>query len=211
MLKQRGEKTANGKWSTPTAERNKGPILDVLARVLPRRGLVLEIASGTGQHVLHFAKALSDLTWQPSDPDAELRESIALRVREEQLANITSPIDLDVTALPWPLQTADAVVAINLVHVAPWPATTLALFEGARALLSTEHVLFLYGPYRRFGRHTSESNAQFDLVLRAQNPEWGLRDMEAVADIAAGAGFVLAETVAMPNNNFSLVFKRREG
>jgi hypothetical protein len=211
MLKQHGEKAANGKWSTPSAERNRGPILDVLARVLPRHGLMLEIASGTGQHVVHFAKALSDLTWQPSDPDAELRESIALRVREEQLANINSPIDLDVTRLPWPLQTADAMVAINLIHVAPWPATTLALFEGARALLSTEHVLFLYGPYRRFGRHTSESNAQFDLELRAHNPEWGLRDMEAVSDVAAGAGFVLAETVEMPTNNFSLVFKRREG
>lgn len=211
MLKQHGEKAANGKWSTPSAERNKDPILDVLARVLPRHGLMLEIASGTGQHVVHFAKTLSDLTWQPSDPDAELRESIALRVREEQLANINSPIDLDVTKLPWPLQTADAVVAINLIHVAPWPATTLALFEGARALLSTEHVLFLYGPYRRFGRHTSESNAQFDLELRAHNPEWGLRDMEAVSDVAAGAGFVLAETVEMPTNNFSLVFKRREG
>ena len=211
MLKQRGERTANGKWSIPAAERNKGPILDVLARVLPRHGLILEIASGTGQHVVHFAKALSDLTWQPSDPDAELRESIALRVREERLANVNSPIDLDVTALPWPLQTADAVVAINLIHVAPWPATTRALFEGARALLSTEHVLFLYGPYRRFGRHTAESNARFDLELRANNPEWGLRDMEAVSGVAAGAGFVLAETVEMPTNNFSLVFKRREG
>ena len=100
MLKQHGEKTASGKWSTPSAERNKGPILDVLARVLPRRGLVLEIASGTGQHVLYFAKALSDLTWQPSDPDAELRESIALRIREKQPANVSSPIDLDVIKLP---------------------------------------------------------------------------------------------------------------
>jgi len=132
MLKQRGEKTADGKWSASSAERNKGPILDVLARVLPRRGLVLEIASGTGQHVVHFAKALPDLTWQPSDPDAELRESIALRVREEQCANIKSPIDLDVTRLPWPLQTADAVLAINMIHVAPWSATP-ALFEGAKA------------------------------------------------------------------------------
>jgi len=210
MLKQRGEKTADGKWSTPSAERNKDPILDVLARVLPRRGVMLEIASGTGQHVVHFAKALPDLTWQPSDPDAELRESIALRVREEQRAKINSPIDLDVTKLPWPLPTADAVVAVNLIHVAPWSAT-LALFEGARALLSTEHVLFLYGPYRRFGRHTSESNAQFDHDLRAHNPEWGLRDLEAVSDVAAGAGFVLAETVEMPANNFSLVFKRLEG
>jgi cyclopropane fatty-acyl-phospholipid synthase-like methyltransferase len=208
MLKQYGEKTADGKWSSPSAERNKGPILDVLARVLPRRGLVLEIASGTGQHVVHFAKALPDLTWQPSDPDPELRESIALRVSEEQATNINRPIDLDVTKLPWPLQTADAVVAINMIHVAPWSAT-LALFEGAKALLSSEQVLFLYGPYRRHGRHTSESNAQFDLALRARSPEWGLRDMEAVSDVADGAGFALAEIVEMPANNFSLVFKRR--
>jgi uncharacterized protein DUF938 len=208
MLKQRGEKTADGKWSIPAAERNKGPILDVLARVLPRRGLVLEIASGTGQHVVHFAKALPDLTWQPSDPDAELRESVALRLGEEHLANVNSPIDLDVTKLPWPLPTADAVVAINLTHVAPWSAT-LALFEGAKALLSTEHVLFLYGPYRRYGHHTSEGNAQFDLDLRSQNTEWGLRDLEAVSDTAACAGFRLAEIVEMPAHNFTLVFKRR--
>src|ERR1041384_3525192 len=210
MLKQRGQKTPDGKWSAPSAERNKGPILDVLARVLPRRGLVLEIASGTGQHVVHFAKALPGLTWQPSDPDAELRESVALRLREEPRANVNSPIELDVTRLPWPLQTADAVLAINMIHVAPWSAT-LALFEGAKALLSTEQVLFLYGPYRRFGRHTSESNARFDLDLRAQSPEWGLRDLEAVSEVAAGAGFALAETVEMPANNFSLIFKRREG
>ena len=210
MLKQRGERTADGKWSTPSAERNKDPILDVLARVLPRRGLVLEIASGTGQHVVHFAKALPDLTWQPSDADAELRESIALRVREEQRANINSPIELDVTKVPWPVHAADAVMAINLIHVAPWSAT-LTLFQGARAVLSAEHVLFLYGPYRRFGQHTSDSNAQFDLDLRAHDPQWGLRDLEAVSDVAAGAGFVLAETVEMPANNLSLVFKRLEG
>ena len=208
MLKQYGEKTADGKWSSPSAERNKGPILDVLARVLPRRGLVLEIASGTGQHVVHFARVLPDLTWQPSDPDPELLESIALRVSEEQATNINRPIDLDVTKLPWPLQAADAVVAINMIHVAPWSAT-LALFEGAKALLSTGHVLFLYGPYRRHGRHTSESNAQFDLALRARSPDWGLRDLEAVSDVAEGAGFALAEIVEMPANNFSLVFKRR--
>ena len=211
MLRQRGEKLADGKWFIPAAERNKSPILDVLARVLPRQGVVLEIASGTGQHVIHFAKALSELTWQPSDPDAELRESIALRVRAEQLANVNPPIELDVTRLPWPLRTAvDAVVCINLIHVAPWSATR-ALFAGASTVLSAEHVLFLYGPYRRFGHHTSESNTQFDLDLRAHNPEWGLRDLEAVSDVAAGAGLVLAETVEMPANNFSLVFKRREG
>ena len=210
MLKQRGEKTADGKWSIPAAERNKDPILGVLARVLPSRGLVLEVASGTGQHVMHFAEALSGLTWQPSDPDAELRESIALRIREERRANVNWPIDLDVTKHPWPLHTADAVVAINMIHVAPWSAT-LALFEGAKALLSTEHVLVLYGPYRRFGQHTSESNAQFDLDLRVHKPEGGLRDMEAVSDVAAGTGFILAETVQMPANNLTLVFKRHEG
>ena len=210
MLKQRGERTADGKWSTPSAERNKGPILGVLAHVLPGRGLVLEVASGTGQHVVHFAKALPGLTWQPSDPDAELRESIALRIQEERVANVNWPIDLDVTKLPWPLQTADAVVAINLVHVAPWSAT-LALFEGAKALLSTQGALFLYGPYRRFGRHTSQSNAQFDLDLRAHKSEWGLRDLEAMLDVAACTGFALAEMVEMPANNFSLIFKRHEG
>ena len=210
MLKQWGEKTADGKWSIPAAERNKGPILEVLARVLPERGVVLEVASGTGQHVLHFAKALSELTWQPSDPDAELRQSIAQRVEEERLANVNLPIDLDVARLPWPLQAADAVLCINMIHVAPWSAT-LALLEGAKALLPLQHVLYLYGPYRRYGRHTSESNAQFDSDLRAQNPEWGLRDLEAVSDVAGRAGFVLAEIVDMPANNFSLVFKRREG
>ena len=209
-LSNEAKRQPTGNGLLPAAERNKDPILDVLARVLPSRGLVLEVASGTGQHVMHFAEALSDLTWQPSDPDAELRESIALRIREERRANVNWPIDLDVTKLPWPLQTADAVVAINLIHVAPWSAT-LALFEGAKALLSTEHVLFLYGPYRRFGHHTSQSNAQFDLDLRAHNPEWGLRDLEAVSDVATGTGFVLAETVEMPANNFSLVFRRREG
>jgi hypothetical protein len=207
MLKQLGAKAASGKWSSPAAERNKGPILEVLARVLPRSGLVLEIASGTGQHVVHFAKGLPGLTWQPSDPDAELRESIALRVREEQLPNVNGAIALDVTQLPWPLQSADAVLAINMIHVAPWSATQ-ALFEGAKALLSAGQVVFLYGPYRRFGDHTSPSNAQFDLDLRARDPEWGVRDLEAVSDVAAGAGFTLAETVEMPANNFSLVFQR---
>ena len=210
MLRQRGEMQADGTWFISAAERNKGPILDILARVLPRRGVVLEIASGTGQHVIHFARALSRLTWRPSDSDAELRDSIAWRVRDEQLANVNPPIDLDVTRPPWPLQTADAAVCINMIHVAPWSAT-LALFEGAKALLPAQHVLFLYGPYRRFGGHTSESNAQFDSDLRAHNSDWGLRDLEAVSEVAARASFVLAEIVEMPANNFSLVFERREG
>jgi hypothetical protein len=168
---------------------------------------VLEIASGTGQHVIHFAKALPELTWQPSDADADLRNSIAVRVREERLANVKPAINLDVTVLPWPLQSADAALCINMIHVAPWSAT-LALFEGASALLATGSVLFMYGPYRRFGAHTSEGNAKFDSDLRATNPEWGVRDMEAVIEVAARAGFVQKEVVDMPANNFSLVFER---
>ena len=207
MLRQYGEKRSDGKWFLASAERNKGPILDVLARVLPKRGVVLEVASGTGQHVIHFARALSGLTWQPSDPDPELCESIARHAGEEKLANVNAPVELDVIRLPWPLQTADAVVCINMIHVAPWSAT-LALFEGARELLPAQRVLFLYGPYRRHGQHTSKSNEQFDSDLHAQNSDWGLRDLEAVSETATSSGFVLTEIVDMPANNFSLIFKR---
>ena len=209
MLKQRGEKQPDGKWFTPSAERNKDPILHLLTRVLPSRGVVLEIASGTGQHLIHFAKALSGLTWQPSDADAELRKSIALRIAEERLANVKTPIALDVMRRPWPLVAAEAVVCINLIHVAPRSATQ-ALFDGAKTLLPGGSVLFLYGPYRRFGQHTSPSNERFDSDLRAHDPEWGLRDMEDVSEVALARGFVLQEVVEMPANNFSLVF-RREG
>ena len=202
-----GEKQADGKWFFPSAERNKDPILEVLRRTLPGRGLVLEVSSGTGQHVVHFAKALPGLAWQPSDPDAELRASIARRIREEGLANVEPPVDLDVTRFPWPVQAADAVACINMIHIAPWSAT-LALFEGAHALLAAGHVLFLYGPYRRFGEHTSQGNEQFDRDLRARNPEWGVRDLEAVSEVAAAFAFTLAEVVEMPANNLSLVFKR---
>jgi len=207
MLKQRGEKQADGKWFTSSAERNKDPILHLLTRVLPPRGVVLEIASGTGQHLIHFAKALSGLTWQPSDSDAELRKSVGLRIEEERLANAKTPIELDVMRHPWPLVAAEAVVCINLIHVAPWSATQ-ALFDGAKTLLPGGHVLFLYGPYRRFGRHTSPSNERFDSDLRAHDPEWGLRDIEDVSEVALARGFVLSEIVEMPANNFSLVFKR---
>jgi SAM-dependent methyltransferase len=195
------------KWTTPAAERNKGPILEVLTRVLPARGLALEIASGTGQHVVHFAKSLSGWTWQPSDPDPEARESIALRVAEAQLPNLRAPLELDVCQLPWPVPTADAVVCINMIHIAPWRATR-ALFEGAQALLQKDCVLLLYGPYRRLDRPTAPSNEQFDADLRARDPEWGLRNIEAVSEVAHSGGFALTEIVDMPANNLSLVFKK---
>lgn len=206
-MPKHGERRIDGQWFSAPAERNKAPIAEVLARVLPDAGLVLEIASGTGQHVAHFAKAFPGLTWQPSDADPELREAVASRIREEQLANVMPPIELDVTRRPWPLQAADALICINMIHIAPWSAT-LALFDGAKALLPPKHVLFTYGPYRRHGRHTSESNAQFDADLRARNPKWGVRDLEAVSEVADRAGFTLNEIVEMPANNLSLVFQR---
>jgi SAM-dependent methyltransferase len=208
MLKVLGDRLEDGRWFTASADRNKGPILAVLERVLPASGLVLEIGSGTGQHVAHFARALPGLTWQPSDPDPEFRKSVAKWIAAERLANIQAPADLDVGSVPWPVSRADAVLSINMIHVAPWPATP-ALLDGASAILSGGGVLFLYGPYRRLGAHTAPSNAAFDASLRAQDPEWGLRDLEAVVELAGAAGFELAEVVEMPANNFSVVFRKR--
>jgi SAM-dependent methyltransferase len=204
MLKAVGQKLDNGRWLTASADRNKGPILALLKRVLPPTGLVLEIGSGTGQHVVHFAKALPKLTWQPSDPDAAFRKSIRSWVELENLGNVRAPLELDVCSLPWPVTHADAVLCINMIHVAPWAATE-ALLTGAKGVLIGGGVLFLYGPYRRFGRHTAPSNEAFDVQLRASDPAWGLRDLEAVVELAGTTGFELAEVVDMPANNFSVV------
>jgi hypothetical protein len=200
-----GTDRGGGKRFAQSADRNKDPILDVLRRVLPARGRVLEIASGTGQHVVHFARALPELEWQPTDVDPELRESVACWVRDEGLANIRAPIALDVRDHPWAVEAVDAIVCINMIHVAPWEST-LALFAGAGAL--APKVVFLYGPYRRIGQHTAPSNAQFDQSLKANDPSWGVRDLEAVEGAANTNGFALTEVVAMPANNFSVVFSR---
>ena len=204
MLKAVGQKLDNGRWFTASAERNKGPILALLERILPHSGLVLEIGSGTGQHVAHFAKALPELTWQPSDSDAAFRESIRLWVGSENLGNVRAPVDVDVCRFPWPVIHADAVLCINMIHVVPWTATE-ALLRGAKDVLIRGGVLFLYGPYRRFGRHTAPSNEAFDVQLRASDPAWGLRDLESVVELAGTTGFELAEVVDMPANNFSIV------
>jgi hypothetical protein len=192
--------------SAPAADRNKGPILDVLARVLPESGLACEIASGTGQHVVHFAAALPRLTWQPTELDARLHPSIAAWIAHTGLPNVLPPLHLDVCE-EWPLAKADAVLCINMIHIAPW-AATLALLRGASRVLPARGVLFLYGPYRRFGAHTAPSNEAFDADLRATNPEWGLRDMETVVEIAAQEGLALIDVVPMPANNFSVVLRR---
>jgi len=207
MLKVLGDRLEDGRWFTPSADRNKGPILAVLERVLPRTGFVLEIGSGTGQQIAHFARALPHLTWQPSDPDAEFRESVRQWITLEQLGNVRAPLELDVFRHPWPVVRADAIVCINMIHVAPWAATE-ALLSGAKDVLPDDGVLFLYGPYRRFGRHSAKSNATFDAQLRAQDPEWGLRDLEAVVELAGAAGLALDEVVDMPANNFSVILRK---
>jgi SAM-dependent methyltransferase len=209
MLKFAGTQLGDGRWFTQSAERNKEPILTVLRRVLPSSGRVLEIASGTGQHVVHFAAALPWLEWQPSDADPELRESVRRRIDAARLGNVRAPIDLEVCRVPWPVARADAVICINMIHVAPWQAAE-ALLAGAAALLGAGGVLFLYGPYRRHGGHTAPSNEAFDAQLRATDPAWGLRDMEAVVERASDAGLDLAEIVDMPANNFSVVFRKRD-
>ena len=199
-----GEERGGGKRFAQSADRNRDPILEVLQRALPAEGLVLEIGSGTGQHVTHFARALPGLEWQPSDMDPELRRSVECWIRDEQLGNIRGPIALDVQERPWPVARADAVVCINMIHVAPW-ASTLALFDGARSIGAS--VVFLYGPYRRFGAHTAPSNEQFDASLKANDPAWGVRDLEAVDEVAKANGYRLDDATPMPANNFSVVFR----
>jgi len=191
----------------PATDRNREPILAVLRRVLPPSGTVLEIASGTGQHAVYFAAALPGVTWQPSDPEAAARDSVAAWTAHTGLANVLPPLDLDVRREPWGIDRADAIVCINMVHISPWAATE-ALFAGAGRLLGPGGVLYLYGPYRRDGAHTAPSNAAFDAQLRATDPGWGVRDMEAVIALGAAQGLSCEAPVPMPANNFSLVFRR---
>ncbi|CAN7672888.1 DUF938 domain-containing protein [Paraburkholderia sp. SIMBA_054] len=198
----------NLRQHAPSAERNREPILAVLERVLPATGTVLEIASGTGQHAIHFAAALPHLVWQPSDLDDEARASIAAWTAHSGLDNVRPPLALDVRDASWGIEAAAAIVCINMIHISPW-ASAQALIGGAGRLLGPGGVLFLYGPYRRGGAHTAPTNAAFDEQLQRRNPAWGVRDMEAVVALADAAGFDADEPVEMPANNFSLVFRKR--
>jgi SAM-dependent methyltransferase len=192
----------------PAAERNKDPIVAVLKTLLPATGSVLEIASGTGQHVVHFARALPHLQWLPSDVSAEALASIEAWLASERLPNVGPPIRLDVLERPWPVDGAlDAIVCINLIHISPWPVTA-ALFAGASEKLRAAGIVYLYGPYKRQGRHTAPSNDAFDRSLRAQDPAWGVRNLEDVIDTASRAGFEHITTVEMPANNLSVAFRK---
>ncbi|MPW08509.1 DUF938 domain-containing protein [Paraburkholderia sp. CNPSo 3155] len=195
---------------SPSAERNREPILAVLRDALPARGRVLEIASGTGEHAIWFAAALPGLDWQPSDADEEARESIAAWTAHAGLANVRAPLALDVHQPDWGVDALDAVVCINMIHISPWSAAQ-ALIDGAGRRLVDGGVLYLYGPYRLGGAHTAPSNEAFEQWLKSRDPDWGVRDMEAVVALGDAAGLTCERVVAMPANNFSLVFRKRAG
>ncbi len=189
------------------ADRNKDPILDVLRAELPAKGRVLEIASGTGQHVCHFAAALPGIQWQPTEPDDASREALILRTSESGLRNIAMPIRLDVMLLEWPVEARyDAILCINMVHISPWLAT-LALLDGATRHLVATGKLLLYGPYLESGT-AAPSNLEFDASLKRRNPEWGLRELEVVRTEAAARGLHEHRVQRMPANNLMIVYER---
>lgn len=199
-------------WAAP--ERNKQPILDVLKRTLPARdssttnatkSKLLEIASGSGQHAVFFATQFPGWTWQPSDIDPDNLASIAAWVSETALPNLLPPIRLDVCDADWNVPRLNAVYCANMIHIAPWECC-VGLIRGAGKYLAPNGHLIVYGPFRIHGEHTSESNATFDASLKSRNPAWGVRDLEAVSELAAQSGFTLTERIAMPANNQTLVF-----
>ena len=194
----------------PAVARNKAHILNVLRTHLPQSGRALEIASGTGQHAAAFAEKFPHLIWWPSDPSFDARESIKAWADEAGLENLNAPLDLDVTREGWqdvfdaPL---DVILAINLIHISPWAAAQ-GLMRGAGKLLAHGGMLYLYGPYRRDGVHTAQSNIEFDAWLKGQNEAWGVKDMDEVSRQGELNGLELASVLEMPANNFSLIFQK---
>jgi SAM-dependent methyltransferase len=192
----------------PATVRNRDAIQHVLGPRLPSHGLALEIASGSGEHVTHFAQSNPPaLVFQPSDPAPEARASIDAWVASAGAINVRPALDLDASAQTWPIDRADAILCINMIHISHWAATE-GLIRGAARLLPPDGLLYLYGPYRRGGRHTAPSNASFDEELRHQNAAWGVRNLEDVTALAGSHGFGPPEIVEMPANNLSLIFRR---
>lgn len=197
------------KKHAPAAARNRVPIIAVLRDVLPKTGTVLEVASGSGEHAIAFAEAFPGLRWIASDPDPACRASIAAWTAESDLANIAPPLDLDATASDWPINNADALLCINMIHISPWSAT-LGLMAGASRILAAGAPLFLYGPYRREDAPTAPSNVEFDRSLKGRNPDWGLRNLGDVIAAAADEGLRFDRLIEMPANNLSVVFRKNQ-
>jgi hypothetical protein len=192
----------------PAADRNGEAIRDVLAPLLPAQGLVLELAAGTGQHAVMFARSFPNVTWQPTDRDPDAVANIAAHRDESNLPNLLPPLELDVALDPWSVERADFLICIDMVHAVPIE-TVHAMFAGAARVLSANAVLYLYGPYRFHGVFTAPSNAELDRSLRARDPAWGVRDIRELTVAATRNGLALERTIAMPANNHSLVFRRR--
>jgi len=191
----------------PATLRNRDLILGILRDVLPTKGVILEIASGSGEHVVHFARSFPDLVFQPSDREPKSLESVAAWVEATRVANVLAPTVLDVSQSPWPIASADGIICINMVHISPWEAT-LGLVKGAAAILPSTAPFYLYGPYKREGFATAPTNQAFDRSLRDRNATWGLRDLDAVAAAAQSVGFSVPTITEMPANNLSVVFRR---
>lgn len=198
---------ADPRRSAPHVARNAEPIAAVLREVLPERGLVLEVASGTGEHALHLGRTFPGLRWQPSDPDPAALRSIEAWRAAAGPDNLLPPVALDAMRADWPVDTADAVLCINMVHISPW-AATLGLLDGAARLLGPDAPLILYGAYRRVDVPTAPSNEAFDRSLRSRDPEWGLRQLEDVVSESKRRGFELERLVEMPANNLTMVFRK---
>jgi cyclopropane fatty-acyl-phospholipid synthase-like methyltransferase len=198
------------KQHAPSAERNREPLLSVLRELLPSRGTVLEVASGTGQHAVFFARAFPGLVWQPTDADPIARASIDAWRREEGLPNVREPLALDASASTWPVESVDAVMCINMVHISPWESCQ-GLMRGAARVLPPGGPLILYGAYFIEGRPTAPSNLAFDASLRERNPAWGVRELGAVTAEARAHGLELERVIDMPSNNFTVVFRQRGG
>jgi len=191
----------------PATSRNRDPILKVLRTVLPAKGAVLEVASGSGDHIVHFARHLPHLTFQPTDRSSEALASISAWVEAACVDNVRPPLFLDASASLWPIPVADAIICINMVHISPWRAT-IGLISRAAAILPPGAPLYLYGPFKVKGVHTARSNQEFDRGLHDSDPAWGVRDVAAVAALARSAGFSEPIITDMPANNLSVVFRR---
>lgn len=194
---------------SPSAARNRGPIAEVMAGAFPPNARVLELASGSGEHAVFVSKLLQGVVWQPSDPDADARASIAAWALSEARGNVRPPLNLDARAADWGVEheVFDVLVAINVIHISPWEATA-GLMAGAKRVLRQGGLVFLYGPYKRNSEHTAPSNEAFDASLRARDPSWGVRDLGEVEKVAYDCGLMLDRVVEMPANNLSVLFRK---
>jgi len=197
----------NARRYAPASARNRDPLLQVLKSLLPQTGTILEIASGTGEHACYFAPAFGTAIWQPTDTDESAIASINAHRQAEAPANLAPALHLNVMEPEWPVNAADAVLCVNMVHIAPW-ACCENLLRGCAHVLSPGAPLVLYGPFKQDGTHTAPSNAEFDQTLRGENAKWGIRDIGEIAEAGKASGLTIEDPIAMPSNNFCVILRQ---